>query len=819
MKQSLGTTLFLYVLAGALTGLGGMTFLFYQILEKQAKNDIKKHLNTEVLLIEEQLAEAERTGINLAISVKNFKVQGITDPKAYEALVFDTYLQRPKLSMAVGFGQTPYGILGDRQWYWPYFYQHQKVAEQVGKLLAPPYQETGFAELFQNDNYPTQDYYTLIANSGKNFWLEPYRWYGITMTTYVAPIRDRQNKLIGTTGIDVNVSAMSKALNKAVFSGGGYFTIVSQQGHILAYPPNPSKAEALATYADVPELQEYWQEFRIHSNNFFQTQQNYLVWQKVRRTNWFMVAVVPRALVFQPVLFITVGSALGAGLILAIVVFIFVKQLNHRLQPIVEKCHAIITQKHPNILIQTSQEIRSQGDEIQVLTQSFYQMTQQLQDTLGQLKDSFETLERKNEELLVAEENYRGIFENALEGIFQSSPDGKFISVNPAMARIYGYNSPQEMIDRITNIGEQLYVNASERDEFRRLMKDRGKVQNFEFQAYRQDHSIIWVQMDARAVRDRQGQIAYYEGIVQDISDRKRQKEILEAMVKERTTDLAIANEAIVALNEKLKEDNLRMGTQLDIVRQMQQMILPNPEELEIEGLDIAGYMEAADEVGGDYYDVLNTDGVVTLGIGDVTGHGLESGILMLMAQTAVRTLKEIHETDPVRFLDALNRTLYKNVRRMNSDKSLTLAILNYSEGRVSISGQHEETIIVRLGGEIERIDTMDLGFPIALDEDIAEFISHISIELQLGDGIVLYTDGITEAKDIKKKQYGVEPMCEVISQNWHLSAGEIKQAVIDDVRRHIGRQKVFDDITLLVLKRTELGVEKKSQSQAAALV
>jgi NO-binding membrane sensor protein with MHYT domain len=289
--------------------------------------------------------------------------------------------------------------------------------------------------------------------------------------------------------------------------------------------------------------------------------------------------------------------------------------------------------------------------------------------------------------------------------------------------------------------------------------------------------------------------------------------------LKERTTDLATANEAIIALNEKLKEDNFRMAAELDIVRQMQQMILPNPEELEIEGLDIAGYMEAADEVGGDYYDVLNTDGVVTMGIGDVTGHGLESGILMLMAQTAVRTLKEIHETDPVQFLDALNRTLYKNVQRMNSDKTLTLAILNYSQGRVSISGQHEETIIVRLGGEIERIDTMDLGFPIALDDDIAEFISHISIELQLGDGIVLYTDGIPEAKDINKKQYGVEQMCEVISQNWHLSAQEIKQAVIDDLRGHIGSQKVLDDITLLVVKRTQLGVEKKSQPQAAALV
>jgi len=282
---------------------------------------------------------------------------------------------------------------------------------------------------------------------------------------------------------------------------------------------------------------------------------------------------------------------------------------------------------------------------------------------------------------------------------------------------------------------------------------------------------------------------------------------------------LADSAQKLDTLNQRLKEENLRMGAQLDIVRQMQQMILPNPEELEIEGLDIAGYMEAADDVGGDYYDVLNTDGVVTLGIGDVTGHGLESGILMLMAQTAVRTLKEIRETDPVRFLDALNRTLYKNVQRMNSEKSLTLAILNYSEGWVSISGQHEETLILRNGGQVERIDTMDLGLPIALHDDIAEFISHISLELQLGDGIVLYTDGIPEAKDINKKQYGVEQMCGIISQNWHLSAQEIKQAVIDDLRRHIGTQKVFDDITLLVVKRTQLGVERKSQPQAAALV
>ena len=287
--------------------------------------------------------------------------------------------------------------------------------------------------------------------------------------------------------------------------------------------------------------------------------------------------------------------------------------------------------------------------------------------------------------------------------------------------------------------------------------------------------------------------------------------ETLEAKVQERTAELANANQEIIALNEKLKVDNLRLGAELNVARQIQQMILPNPEELEIDGLDIAAYMEPADEVGGDYYDVLQIDGVVTLAIGDVTGHGLESGILMLMTQTSVRTLQEIRELDPVRFLDVLNRTLYKNVQRMNSEKSLTLAILSYSEGLISISGQHEETLVVRKNGEIERIDTMDLGLPIALDDDIARFISHILIELEPGDGVVLYTDGIPEAYNIGKKQYGLKQLCEVIGQNWHKSAAEVKDAVIVDVRQHIGQQKVFDDITLLVFKRQADVTEKEN--------
>ncbi len=263
------------------------------------------------------------------------------------------------------------------------------------------------------------------------------------------------------------------------------------------------------------------------------------------------------------------------------------------------------------------------------------------------------------------------------------------------------------------------------------------------------------------------------------------------------------ANQEITVLNDRLKTENMRMSAELDVTRKIQQMLLPKDLELnEVVGLDIAGFMEPADEVGGDYYDVLQHEGRVKIGIGDVTGHGLESGVLMIMVQTAVRTLLAYNEPDPVRFLSAINSAIYDNVQRMKCDKNASLALLDYHEGMLKLSGQHEEMIVVRCNGSVERFDTIDLGFPIGLDANIAEFVAETLVQLYSGDVVVLYTDGITEAENMEKVLYGLERLIEVIQINWQRTATEIRHAVIDDVRSHIGEQKVFDDITLLVLKQ-----------------
>lgn len=121
-----------------------------------------------------------------------------------------------------------------------------------------------------------------------------------------------------------------------------------------------------------------------------------------------------------------------------------------------------------------------------------------------------------------AEEKYRGIFENAIEGIFQSSPDGRFISANPAMARMFGYDSAEELIKDRWDIESQHYVDPRRRKLFMKLINEKGLVQGFELQAYRKDGSIIWISEHVRAVLDDNGALLYYEGIVEDVTERKQ---------------------------------------------------------------------------------------------------------------------------------------------------------------------------------------------------------------------------------------------------------------------------------------------------------
>jgi len=130
-------------------------------------------------------------------------------------------------------------------------------------------------------------------------------------------------------------------------------------------------------------------------------------------------------------------------------------------------------------------------------------------------------LAEQNAQLQKAEQKYRSIFENSLEGIFQTTLDGEYLSANPALAQIYGYDSPEELIANLSNIQHQLYVEPHRRRDFVTLMQEYGEVSEFESIVYRQDGSIIWISESARAIYDTSGVPLYYQGFVEDITTRK----------------------------------------------------------------------------------------------------------------------------------------------------------------------------------------------------------------------------------------------------------------------------------------------------------
>ncbi len=139
---------------------------------------------------------------------------------------------------------------------------------------------------------------------------------------------------------------------------------------------------------------------------------------------------------------------------------------------------------------------------------------------------------KKAKEALEQSENkYRSIFENAVEGIFQTTLEGRFISVNPAMARMHGYASPEELM-MVDDIGSQMFVNPEEREQYGGTLHELGKVEGHERQTYKKDGTIIWTSVNAHAVKDTDGRVLYFEGTAEDITIRKKSEEDVRQMLE-----------------------------------------------------------------------------------------------------------------------------------------------------------------------------------------------------------------------------------------------------------------------------------------------
>lgn len=161
--------------------------------------------------------------------------------------------------------------------------------------------------------------------------------------------------------------------------------------------------------------------------------------------------------------------------------------------------------------------------------------------------------EQSDKRLLAGDSSYRAFFEHAIEGIFRTTPDGHYLDANPALARIYGYDSPRSLMRGLTNIADQLYVDPARRAQFQKLMQAHDRVTSFESEIRRRDGSTIWISENARAVRDWTSRIIAYEGTVEDVTARHASQNALRLALSEAEEANRSKSAFLAAMSHELK--------------------------------------------------------------------------------------------------------------------------------------------------------------------------------------------------------------------------------------------------------------------------
>ncbi|MCP4134726.1 MAG: SpoIIE family protein phosphatase [bacterium] len=270
----------------------------------------------------------------------------------------------------------------------------------------------------------------------------------------------------------------------------------------------------------------------------------------------------------------------------------------------------------------------------------------------------------------------------------------------------------------------------------------------------------------------------------------------LEDKVKERTEQLESAMDELSVMNDELVSARDALWGEMMIAKKIQTALLP--EAPVIKNYEISGFMNPADEVGGDYYDIINVRGLDWLVIGDVSGHGVPAGLIMMMVQTSIHiALNENPGIDPASLITTINKTITENIKRLDEDKYMTLTVLAVQQnGKFVYSGLHQDILIYRsMSSDLEVVETN--GMWIGVMDDIEDLNPNGSFQLDKDDIMLLYTDGVTEAAQ-KDTMFGDDGLKNAFKNYAHLPVSQIQDNIVGDLEQF----QANDDVTMLIVKR-----------------
>src|SRR5580704_2441797 len=419
------------------------------------------------------------------------------------------------------------------------------------------------------------------------------------------------------------------------------------------------------------------------------------------------------------------------------------------------------------------------------------------------------------EALRRAEQKYRSIFENATEGIFQTTPEGKYLSANPALARMYGYDSPGELLADLVDISRQLYVEPDRRWKFTLAMRNDGEIHDFESQIYRRDGTIIWISENAHAVHDElNGELLYYEGMVQDITRRKAAEEARKQ-----------AEENLVRYAEELRAKNSQFQADLEMARDIQQVFLtqnfpsvPRSVAAEDSWLRFSHWYQPAEQVGGDFFCVLPlSDTEAGVFICDVLGHGLRAALVTAIVRGLLEELTPI-ATDPGRLLSEINGSLIAIFRQTETPMlvSAFYLVLNTIDGKMCYSnaGHPRPFHIHREIGIAEPLRFKGPQGPVLGIFPVATYPNSYGTA-SANDLVVLFTDGLFEVETADDEYYGADRLLAAVRKRMHLSARQLFGEVVAEIQGSCISGQFSDDMCLLGVELRRIGLADSSQKVA----
>lgn len=282
------------------------------------------------------------------------------------------------------------------------------------------------------------------------------------------------------------------------------------------------------------------------------------------------------------------------------------------------------------------------------------------------------------------------------------------------------------------------------------------------------------------------------------------------------TTDLQDANASLERSRAELKAARDALWGEMEVAKRIQTSLLP--ENRRVGAFDVAARMMPAAEVGGDYYDIIRAgDGGDWVAIGDVSGHGVESGLVMMMTQTSILSL--VHENPrlgPSDVFHAVNDVLQENISRLQAARYMTLNVVRLSSEGLTLAGKHQDVLVWRAAtGRVETI--ANDGCWIGVVGDTRGLVPDLEIPMAEGDLALFFTDGATEAMDAGGEMYGEVRLAEGLARVARLPLGEALEALFADIGAFRAVQD--DDVTMMLLRRSAEGAAPRSRPSGASAV